>query len=79
MERKDEDKSENFTIKKGTYGCCNPAVCRNHADNVTGVPDLICVLPFGSDTDTFFAAALPLRVGRSVRGGCQGTALSAFV
>ena len=79
MERKDEDKNENFTIKKSTYGSCNPAVCRNHADNVIGVPDLICILPFGSVTDAFFAAALPLRVGRSVRGGCQGTALSAFV
>ena len=79
MERKDEDKSENFTIKKSTYGSCNPAVCRNHADNVIGVPDLICVLPFGSDTDTFFAAALPLCIGSSVCAGCQGTALSAFV
>lgn len=74
-----EDKNENFTIKKSTYGSCNPAVCRNHADNVIGVPDLICVLPFGSDTDTFFAAALPLCIGRSVRGGCQGTALSSSV
>lgn len=74
-----EDKNENFTIKKSTYGSCNPAVCRNHADNVIGVPDLICILPFGSVTDAFFAAALPLRVGRSVRGGCQGTALSSSV